>query len=366
MSPDDATSNPSPPNGGESSAPARSPPPASPLVGRELGGDLPCVFCGYNLRGLSVRSMCPECGAGVRATILSVVDPQASELRTIEWPRLTAAGIVLWAFGAVAVAMLSWLPQIADILQAIGVRGMRGAGRPSAGLGVMLGLATSALGALALIRPHAGIRARDCVKAALAVVLYIPLGVALWLYHLDSDSRGGPRYFSTWSPSREMCILLALAGMLIAIIIALQRPNARLLVARSMVMRTGRVDRQTLYAMAGAACVLSAGGLIGLIPLSATDPTIVEAARFAGVLAIALGGGMLSVGAVGSLLDSVRIAGAILIPKVTARQVIREGRPGPKSRVMKVIDPTPPPPRPFAPTPLEPARPADGSGSPRP
>ncbi len=346
MPADDATPPQSPPNGGEAK-------PSVPL-GRELGGDLPCVFCGYNLRGLSIRSMCPECGAGVRATILSVVDPQASELRVIEWPRLTATGVVLWAFGAVAVAMMSWLPQAAEVLQAIGVRGV---GRPSPGLGVMLGLATSAVGSIALIRPHAGIPMRDCVKAALATLLYIPLAAALWMYHADSDSRGGPHYLSHWDPTREMCVLLALAGGLIAVIIVLQRSNARLLVARSLVMRTGRVDRQTLLAMAVAACIMSGGALVGLIPSTVTAPTIVETCRIAGVLAIAFGGGLLSIGALGSLLDCARIAGAILIPKLTARQLIRGGRPAPQSRFMRVIDPAVPPPSPS---------PTHSDGAPRP
>jgi hypothetical protein len=290
--------------------------------------------------------MCPECGAGVRATILSVVDPQASELRPIEWPRTTATGVVLWAFGAVAVAMMSWLPQIADVLQSVGVRGVTGGpgvSRPSAALGVILGLATSAVGSLALIRPHAGIPRAHSLRAALATLLYIPLGVALWMYHMDSDARGGPHYLSHWDATAEMCMLLAIGAMLIAIIIVLERPTARLLVARSLVMRTGRVDRQTMLAMAVAACIMAAGALVGLAPFGVRTPRIAEICRVAGVLGIAFGGLLLTVGALGSLLDCARIAGAILIPKMTVREIIRDGRPAPRSRLMRVIDPAAPP-----------------------
>src|SRR5581483_4291904 len=92
-------------------------PPVPVVLGRELGGDLHCVVCSYNLRGLSIRAICPECGTAVRATILSVVDPHASILRPITFPRLTAAGVILWAAGAVAVAMMAWLPQAADLLR---------------------------------------------------------------------------------------------------------------------------------------------------------------------------------------------------------------------------------------------------------
>ncbi len=333
---DPATSGGMEPNGG-SGAPTPIAPLAAPKdagLGRELGGDLPCVVCGYNLRGLSIRSMCPECGTNVRATILSLVDPYASELRPITFPRLTAAGMILWAFGAVAVALMSWLPQGADILHQLGAR----VNRPSAGLGVMFGLGTSALGSLALIRPHAGIARAHSIMAALATAMYVPLGWALWRYHMEVDRAGGQHYLSRWAPSADMSLYLASAGAMIATLIMLQRPNARLFVARSMVLRTGRVDRQTMYAMAIAACVIAIGALLGRVPGAPGG----EVARMVGVVMVAFGGLLLSIGALGSLLDAARIAGAILIPKMTVRQVIREGRPSPRSGFMKMIDPNVP------------------------
>src|SRR5215831_18001819 len=83
-------------------------------LARELGGDLPCAACRYNLRGLSVRSVCPECGTPVRATILFTVDPYASVLRPITWPRATAAGLILWSMGALGAAVLTWVLRGAD------------------------------------------------------------------------------------------------------------------------------------------------------------------------------------------------------------------------------------------------------------
>jgi hypothetical protein len=341
MRPDDATAGDPNANGGRV-APTPSTEAAgssgSPSLGRELEGDLPCVVCGYNLRGLSIRSMCPECGAGVRATILSVVDPQASELRPIDFPRLTAAGVVLWAAGAVAVAMMSWLPQAADALRFLGVHGVN---RPSAALGVLLGVCTSGLGSIALIRPHTGIPAIRSVCAAIATLVYIPLAIALWRYHTISDMMGGQHYLTGWSPTPEAARSLALGAACIATIVLLDRPSARVLVARSLVMRTGRVDRQTLWAMGLAACVLGVGALVGTV--TSKWPAGREMIRALGIGLIALSSLLLSIGAIGSLLDCVRIAGAILIPKMTVRQVIREGRPKPRSAMMRVIDPTRPP-----------------------
>jgi uncharacterized repeat protein (TIGR04138 family) len=37
-------------------------------------GDLPCVECGYNLRGLASDGRCPECGADVADSIAESVD----------------------------------------------------------------------------------------------------------------------------------------------------------------------------------------------------------------------------------------------------------------------------------------------------
>jgi hypothetical protein len=340
MASDPETPDPSPANGASGKPPITSVPPTDAGLGRELGGDLPCVACGYNLRGLSIRSMCPECGTNVRATILSVVDPQANELRPIRFPRLTATGVLLWAFGGVAVCLMSWLPQAADILRQLG---MQSVNRPSAALGVMLGLGTSALGSLTLIRPHTGVHRLHALMAAAATLLYLPLGRTLWRYHTMMDTSGGQHYLAHWTPNAEASRLLALACAMIAGIIMLQRPNARLLVARSMVLRTGRVDRQTLYAMAIAACVMAIGSLLGRVDADTNASLVGEVARTAGVVAIAFGGLLLSIGALGSLLDCARIAGAILIPKRSLRQIIREGRPAPRTRFMKMIDPTPPP-----------------------
>lgn len=342
MASDTATSGGSDPNGA-SGAPAPAPIATSAQkdtgLGRELEGDLPCVVCGYNLRGLSIRSMCPECGTNLRATILALVDPQASELRPIHFPRLISAGVLMWAFGAVAVALMAWLPQAADVLRLLGVQ----VSRPSAGLGVMLGLVTSGIGSIVLIRPHSGIERAHTLMALLATLAYGPLGWLLWQYHTLVDAYGGQRYLTGWSPTTDMSLTLAGACALIALIILLQRPNARLLVARSMVMRTGRVDRQTLFAMSIAAGLISVGALLGRVDVSGSASTLRDVCRTVGVVIIAFGGVMLTIGALGSLLDCARIASAILIPKVSVRQVIREGRPQSRSRFMAMIDPTLPP-----------------------
>ncbi len=309
-----------------------------PPLGRELGGDLPCVVCSYNLRGLSIRSMCPECGTGVRATILALVDPQASELQPIRFPKLVASAVVLWAAGAVAVAMMCWLPHAADALRLLGMN----IDRPSAKLGVMLGLGTSLLGALVLVRPHAKLGVLVPLMTLLGALLYAPLGYVMWKQQALMDAIGGPRYFTGWAPMVEATTLSVLAYGLIAAIIMLQRPIARALVARSLVMRTGRVDRQTMYAMA-IACFIAIGGALLGRAVPSTVPMWSDLARVSGIVLVIFGSLMLSIGLLGSLLDCARIASAIVAPKPTLRKVIREGHAQPKTAIGKLIDPTPSP-----------------------
>lgn len=313
--------------------------PGAPLLGRELGGDLPCVVCGYNLRGLSIRSMCPECGTLVRATILSIVDPLASELRPISRPHATAVGLLMWAGGAVLVALMCWLPQAADLLRTLGAQ----ISRPGITLAVSLGLLASAIGSLALVRPHDGVPRSTFLLALLGTLLYAPLMLVQWRYHSAGDALLAARYFPSWNPTPPMTRDLILSAVLIGGIILCQRPAARLLVARCLAMRTGRVDRQTLYVMALAAAVMAVGATLG--PAARSNiPAVSEIARIAGVSLIAIGGLLLTIGVFGSLLDAARIAQAVVFPSPTVRQVIREGRPAPKSRLGRMLDATARPP----------------------
>jgi hypothetical protein len=291
------------------------------------------VVCGYNLRGLSIRALCPECGSGVTATILSVVDPLASELRPIEWPRLVATGLVMWTSGASLAVVLAWLPHLHDVLALAGIR--LSSRPPAIVLGLVIGVGVSALGAATLIRPHAGISVSTKVLAAIGALLYAPLGYVLWRHQLEVERIGGSPYVQPEGPPPAALALLVMIGLTLAVLILCLRPCARLLVARSLLLRTGRVDRQTLLAVAGAAVLMSVGA--GVLLVRPASPTLAsELARISGTVVIAIGGVMLTIGMLGSLVDSVRIAAAILSPRRTARDVIRSGVPasGPALRPM--------------------------------
>jgi hypothetical protein len=83
-------------------------------VDQSLRGSLPCCVCGYELKGLSIRSVCPECATAVRGTILYRVDPQADEFKPIRWPRVTAWGMRFWGTGAAIAALSLWVLRLSE------------------------------------------------------------------------------------------------------------------------------------------------------------------------------------------------------------------------------------------------------------
>lgn len=295
---------------------------------RELAGDLPCVVCRYNLRGVSIRSVCPECGTAVRATILAVVDPHASELQPIRRPLLVVAGLLVWSGAALVGTVACWLPHVAaawNMLASAG-RGQVVLESRDIARAVAACVLVSGLGAIALVRPHAGLRRSSVGLAALAVLAYIPLA---WVVAtIDAGSTGAAAsYVRAWTPDPERTRLRLVMGGLIVLIALGLRPNARVLVARSLALRSGRVDRQTLLALAVAAMVAAAGDAVALLSRQAGGGAggKVEMLRLGAIALIAMGSALLTLGLAGAMVDCWRIGRAILRPGPTLGEVLGEG-----------------------------------------
>lgn len=285
-----------------------------------LAGSLPCVTCGYELKGLSIRGVCPECGTAVRATILYKVDPRAEEFQPIAYPRLLAAGLVLWSAGALAAAGACWLLRVEDGLRQWG---MSIPGAMWASWAAVAATVASGIGSFALIRPARATSVRHTIGAVIGSAAYIPLVWAMWRILLDLDPGRTPPYFgSNVQPDRAAIRMIAGGSMVVALLGS--RLVARDLVKRSMVLRTGRVDRQTLWGMAIVAAVTMAGDGLRFAAGMAwgMDPDLL---RFAGTVIVAAGSALLTLGMVGALVDSWRIARAVLIPSPTLHEVLGTG-----------------------------------------
>ena len=97
------------------------PPPIPAAIPHDKNGrltiDLPCIQCGYNLRGLDPESTCPECGASIsdslRRGLLALADP--GWLRRIRLGMslmLTALAVIVVPLGGahILLAMLDNVP----------------------------------------------------------------------------------------------------------------------------------------------------------------------------------------------------------------------------------------------------------------
>jgi hypothetical protein len=300
------------------------PPPSHPRpgpapLGASLGGDLPCVVCGYNLRGLSIRSTCPECGTAVRATILAVVDPLARELRPVRSRWVVAGGLIVWSASALIAALLAWTPHLADAAAAMGLGHPR---TPPVTLTMTTMVVLSGVGALALVSPHRALPRRNIMAALGAVLLYVPAAYLVWcLGDLTQRRTLSPMLDAGGLDAYRSQLRLLLDLCTIGIVLGL-RPNGRVLVARSLALRSGRVDRQTLFAIALAAAVAAVGDAIHLFLANRGGNGTHEIAFLAGTAFVAMGSALITGGFAGSTADCLRIARAVLSPGPSLAHVI--------------------------------------------
>ncbi|MBL8875171.1 MAG: hypothetical protein JNM86_05175 [Phycisphaerae bacterium] len=287
-------------------------PEVQPLLAKELTGDLRCARCQYNLRGLSIRARCPECGMSIRGTILAKVDPHASELQPIYFPRLTALGLVVWPLAAILAAACLWWLRASE---------MAARASPSwVGDGAVLFTLLSGLGAVALIKPHAQIAADGIARAAIGVLLYLPLALAFHIVINRMDSIAPTPFVALGQLSTERSAVRLICDLLMMVLLACLRPNARLFVHRSMLLRSGKVDRQTMLAMVGALAVIAVGDLAHLFGARAAGG-IEQIAQVLGTVLIAVGSMFLTIGMVGVLVDIFRILPAVLSAPVSLESV---------------------------------------------
>ncbi len=286
-------------------------------AGIDLTGDLPCLGCGYNLRGLSIRSVCPECGTPVRATILARVDPMAEQLQPLVRPRLVAGGLLVWSWGAVIAAAMVWLVRLFEVSNELLGSHLRLPGHWKLEL---VAIGCSMLGALAFVRPVRAVACWECIKAGFGVLAYLPLLYMHWRIQGGYDPGMGPPYVGAnlvdagvalLDPERSL-LRLAEGALIVAVILGL-RGNAVALAERSLVMRTGRVDTQPLSALAWAMAVTMAGDLL-VIAFAGGGGLLDWIAEVAALLMIAVGSFLFMVGLVGVAVDTVRLRPVLLQP----------------------------------------------------
>ncbi len=314
--------------GGESGSDGGAPGSASrtpTVLAEELTGSLRCASCRYELRGLSVKGECPECGLPIQATLLSIVDPMAEELQPVRRPWLVASGLVAWSAGALLGALAGWFVWMSGASALVyDVQTAPGLQRRISLLGAAA-LVVSGLGAATVVRPYAATPRRRVASALCGVAIY-PLVV--WLYAdlcAEAGSRAKQSLLSAWTfdpdpaPWRAERLLfwlsIAAGGWLL-------RGNLRMLAARSLVLRSRRVDRQTIAAGVAALLTAALGDAIGLAA-GMVRGGLAGSLVLMGEVLVLLGAVLMTLGMIGVAVDTFRLLPAVIHRPLARRDVVR-------------------------------------------
>ncbi|MCA9273275.1 MAG: hypothetical protein KDA31_09540 [Phycisphaerales bacterium] len=268
-----------------------------------LSGQLPCWVCGYELSGLSVTGVCPECGTPVRTTLLAVVDPSAASYAPLRMPRIASAGLVLWTGAALLAILTIWLCRLTDALQVwFAVPSKLG----FLGALVPVFAALSGLGGLVLIHPQKGDSLKQTLGPILASALYVPLVWMLWYTHAKIDLTAGIPYFTNALREADRVELRCAIGIVSMLIALLVRPSVRAFAKRSVLMRTGQLTRQTLLAVVAALAIALAGDMIHVATIR-VEPLQHVVTSTISLLLVAAGSALVTVGFAGMFWDAIRL-----------------------------------------------------------
>ncbi|MAY75834.1 MAG: hypothetical protein CMJ31_14170 [Phycisphaerae bacterium] len=281
-------------------------------IAAALFGDLRCVSCGYNLKGLSIRSSCPECGVAVRATVLAVVDPRADELTALRRPWLAAFGVVGWVWLALASALAVWVLRASEFVG--GAFQLSHSFVVALNWVAVLGVAGSGACLMALVKPDDRSH-RVAPLVMVALIGYVPL---VWLVRfvlLVYDPGHGAVFrfvANEYDPVRSM--MRVGVWLSIVVIIVGMRPRAKRLFFRSYVIRTGRAPNQPLSAVLAAVGVAVLGDAIGIGGHTMFRGSVADGAVTVGMVLSSVGAFLLLAGLFGLTVDVWRVGRAILRP----------------------------------------------------
>lgn len=290
-------------------------------LSRELSRELPCIRCGYNLFGLSVRDRCSECGTPVRATLLAVVDPLAAELAPIYSPRILFSALCLWSWCTVLAALCIWTIRALEFSTAGGpppqLIGWLG---PAAC--VLIGAAGIAL--VPVARPHARLEPGTTIGVIVSVFAYFALASLWWMIFIAMDRQAPSIFASATADDGKRTMLRLACGAATAVAVLGLSRCWKSLQSRSVLMRSGRLDRQSTPSLLAAISIAAAGDIIWLFFKPEQDTSIEGSlVRIISIALVGVGSMLLTVGIVAIAIDVVKLRPVILAPPLTFDDMTR-------------------------------------------
>jgi len=298
--------------------------------------DLPCVGCGYDLKGISPEGACPECGLGVSRTLRYVVDPAASEIVPLRRGYWLALILVLVPAILLVATVILWLPHIE-----YAVASYRGIVQPifdqrwtlwkgvAGFLGIIAGILTFGL------QNPTGQRIRRSYQSGLWIAR---LGLMFWgciiIIMAVYDGTHGTWRSSMYDHEKidlSRSVLRIFSHLALVPVVIGFSPVFRFLALRSLYHRMAQISRQGFLAMGVALAVAIAGDALWIITGSiqinamqagsAIPLTVDRLALFSSMLVL-VGSGMLSLALLNSMMDALRLALKINSPRYSIDEIV--------------------------------------------
>jgi hypothetical protein len=301
-----------------------------------LQGGVPCVRCSYSLRGLSITGNCPECGTPIRTTLLFTIDPHAPQLRPLPYPRFVGNALFLGTVSGLVGAILLIAPWAMDGLYAL-LDAFNGtshgpwihSSRAWLPAAAVLSLLVTMLSCLALYSPvlPTPLACRVCILSS--VLGFLLLFYSLFRIQVIDIDLGlrlpfPPTTASVSNAESARALYRLLFDASLATIFLLIRPTARLLVFRSLALRTGRVARQTIYPMAVAAGVAMVGDLLRYLAIVGASPLDISLSipYLIGEMTVWVATGFILLGLLRSVIDTYRIRASLCTPSPSLHDLL--------------------------------------------
>lgn len=290
---------------------------ATPAVGRTVAVGLPCVRCGYDLRGLKAGGVCPECGLEVRRTLLFVVDPARSRIAPLRDPAAAGRRLIVIAGLIYLAALLLWSPHVIEAY----ARGWEESAIDLASRAQILTAIAGACGIFAVLvaaRLHRPLEAeaepseyhRGLRRFRLGILGWSFLLFALAIYDLELSPPTAVAFGVNEIDLARTGLRFALTATAILAVSGIQ-PVVRLVELRSLSHRTGRVSRQGFAAMTLALIVVGGGDLVRLVVATLEErkapDSVITALGFGSLILILIGAAMVTLALASVLLDAFRL-----------------------------------------------------------